>query len=155
MLIVNLCKFIEPRKEDKNKYTLKHFINLMKYPPNRKMLKNACASKVITFYHIRTGEFEKEDFSEQYTERFNKINFEQDLEEINIIHSKICDYRNKRLCHNDKTYCDYNEMPNIDELHSDIDKLEEMMKKYYEVFGISVNFNKQKNSYNNFQLLLP
>ena len=30
-LVLNLCKLLEPRKDDKNKFTLTHFIDLLKY----------------------------------------------------------------------------------------------------------------------------
>ena len=155
-LILNLCKLTEPRKNDKNKYTLKHFINLLKYKPNYDMLVHNLQQKTVDVHNMNTGKIEKESVAEEYLRRLKAIDFAQDLDEIDKIHKKISEYRNKKICHNEKTMLTTQELPSIDELHVDIEKIEKLMKSYFSLFGIHIIYDSLKtpNFYNNFKLSL-
>ena len=155
-VILSLCKLLEPRKNDRNKYTLKHFVNLIKYKPNYEMLKSEYDSKVIELHNIHTGETEKISVAKEYLELLKSIDFDNDLEHIEKMHNKICDYRNKRLCHNEKINSDFAKLPGIDELHKYIEEIEEMMTKYFGLFGVGMSYKNLKtpNIYFNFHLFL-
>ena len=155
-LVLNLCKLLEPRKDDRNKFTLKHFINLLKYEPNLKTLKEEFKQKTIQHHNIRTGETEEENVEHIYLEKLNSINFDNDVKDIEKIHNKIKNFRNKNLVHNDKEYDSTKLLPSIDELHDDVQKIESIFKTYFSLFGIGVNYDgfKSPNFYGNFQLNL-
>lgn len=155
-LVLNLCKLLEPRKDDKNKFTLTHFIDLLKYEPNLQTLKEEFKQKTIKHYDIRTGETEEENVEHIYLEQLNNINFDNDAKEIEKIHRKIKDFRNKKLAHNDKKYDGTKLLPSVNELHNDVQKIELIFKTYFSLFGIGVNYDsfKSPNFYGNFQLNL-
>lgn len=155
VLVLNLCKLLEPGKGDQKKHTLKHFICLLKYAPNYEMLKNELEKKTIDI-HMDTGEIEKESVAWIYLERLQKINFDEDIKKIEAIHNRIKDFRNKKLCHNEKTNDNFDILPGINELHRNIDEIEVLMKRYYELFGTCVVYREleKPNHYGNFSLHL-
>ncbi|MBE6461512.1 MAG: hypothetical protein E7006_01565 [Alphaproteobacteria bacterium] len=55
ILVLNLCKLLEPRKTDSNKYTLKNFINSIKDPNNYNMLEDVMRKSQIDIRDIGTG----------------------------------------------------------------------------------------------------
>lgn len=158
IMILNLCKILEPRKYDIDKCTLRHFIICMKNTDtgNYQMLESAMREATIENHNTRTGECEIEDVSRLMMEGFKQIDFDNDLNVIVSMHEKLEKYRNKKLCHNQKFSIDEKSLPSVNELHACIDVLEKKFKDYFHLFrmGISYDNLKTPNKYGNFKLYL-
>ena len=155
ILVLNLCKLLEPRKTDSNKYTLKNFINSIKDPNNYNMLEDAMRKSQIDIHDIGTGAIKKRSIGDQMLKTLYDIDFKADLECVEKTHAKLTDFRNKRLCHNSKE-CINEIVPTIEELHLVIDRLEEMFVKYFHLCRLGIDYRgiKGPNRYNNFILHL-
>lgn len=155
ILVLNLCKLLEPRKTDTNKYTLKNFINNIKDPKNYNMLEDVMKNSQIDVHDIGTGEKISRSIGEQMLKTLHDIDFEADLEYVENVHATLSDFRNKRLCHNSKECID-EIVPTIEELHKVIDRLEKIFVKYFHLCrqGIDYRGLKGPNHYNNFVLNL-
>ena len=152
--ILDLCKLVEKRKTDEERWTLQHFINLLRDPLNYQMLETHMKSATVPVTNLETGEISQLDVGTEKLEILKKINFQNDLDIIEDIHGKLKGYRNHKLCHNH---------PNVDalsikicELHDFIEKLIRIFERYFHVFGVSVDYDsiKKSNYYGNFHLYL-
>ena len=146
ILVLNLCKLLEPRKTDANKYTLKNFINSIKDPNNYNMLEETMQKSQIDIHDIGTGEIIKRSIGDQMLKTLHDIDFDADLEYVKEIHTKLSDFRNKRLCHNSKE-CINEIVPTIKELHLVIDHLEEMFVKYFHLCRKGMVYDGLKGPY--------
>ena len=156
VLILNLCKLLEPRKTDSNKYTLKNFINNIKNPDNYNMLEEAMKQSKIDTHDIETGSIIKLSIGEEMLNTLHAIDLEEELRYIEDIHEKLSDFRNKRLCHNSIECIDENNLPSIEELHAVIDCLEEMFVKYFHLCRQCIDYRgiKGPHRYHNFKFHL-
>lgn len=151
--VLQLCKLTEPRKQYKNKHTLRHFINLLKY--NSKMLEEQLSVATVPITDFETGEIGKLDISADRLQKLHQIDFEQDLSRVKAIHKNLQEYRNCRLCHNERS--DNKEwMITIKKLHGYIDALENIFRRYFGLFGTYIDYDSIKKSifYGNFHLEL-
>lgn len=154
ILILNLCKLVEPKQEDDDRKTLKHFINLCKDPINWNTIKDARLSTKQYITDIDTGEILDLDLSYEINQVFEDIDFDGDLIKIENIHNNLKPYRDKKISH--LTEINVENDLGFGELHSFIDVIEEIMIKYYRMFGTAVVFDNLKipNYYLNFSLYL-
>lgn len=154
ILILNLCKLVEPKQEDDDRKTLKHFINLCKDPINWNTIKDARLSTKQYITDIDTGEILDLDLSYEINQVFEDIDFDGDLIKIENIHQRLKPYRDKEISH----LTEINNVRDLSfkELHSFIDDIEDIMKKYYRMFGTAIIFDNLKtpNFYFNFSLNL-
>lgn len=150
ILVLNLCKLVEPKQTDDDRKTLKHFINLCKEPTNWNTIKNARLAVKQHITNIDTGEIIDLDLSYEINQIFENIHFEADLIKVENIHQRLKPYRDKEISHLTEINID-NDL-SFKELHSFIDNIEEIMKKYYRMFGIAATFDnvKEPNLYFNF-----
>ncbi len=149
VLVLNLCKLLEPRKADK-KYTLQYFVNFCKEPKNYKMLEKYMRHNRRVYHSGITI-----DFSREMLELLKSIDFDNDLTEIKNMLEKLKNYRDKCLCHNDANN-DNIEKPDIKEMHDFVDKIDKMISIYFKMFRVSYDNSMLQNlKYNNFELFLP
>lgn len=155
ILVLNLCKLVEPKKSDEDRRTLKHFINLCKNQTNFNTVKNARLAKQQTVTDIDTGKVLDFDLSYEINQVFEDIDFEKDLSKIETIHQRLKPYRDKKISH--LTPINVENDLDFKELHSFIDNIEEIIKKYYRMFGTAITFDnlKSPNFYFKFNLNLP
>lgn len=157
-LVLNLCKLLEPKKDNKNECTLRHFINTIKDKKhgNYQMMEEKMMSETIVITNITDGSKKIDNIGGIMLHQFHNIDLDKDLECIQTIHSKLKDYRDKKLCHNDKQELDESTLPNIEELHTYIDEIKDIFIKYFHVFfrqGIDYS-DLERNKYGKFHLFL-
>jgi len=154
ILVLNLCKLVEPKQADDDRKTLKYFINLCKEPSNWNTIKSARFATKQYITDIDTGEILDLDLSYEINQIFEQIDFEADLIKVENIHQRLKTYRDKKISHLTEINID-NDL-SFNELHSFIDDIEEIMKKYYRMFGTAIVFDnlKTQNFYFNFSLNL-
>lgn len=154
ILVLNLCKLVEPKQTDDDRKTLKHFINLCKESINWNTIKSARLAAKQHITDIDTGEIIDWDFSYEINQIFENIDFEADLIKVENIHQRLKPYRDKEISH----LTEINNVRDLSfkELHSFIDDIEDIMKKYYRMFGTAIIFDNLKtpNFYFNFSLNL-
>ncbi len=152
-LIMNLCKILEPRKNDKHKCTLRFFVQFCK--DNYPLLEKTMQKATVTFTDITTGESHERSIAPEMLTVLHNINFEADLTLIDKMHRKLKRCRDKRLAHNYKMASKI-PFPPIDELHGFIDIIEKMMVTYHHLFreGIDNSNLKHPNRYGDFSLHL-
>ena len=153
IITLDLCKILEEKKQN---YTLTNFI--------KDLIKNYDSfTKKIRESNNELIEEIKKNFPnvDNYDPKIPEFNipvsdFEYDLEQIKNIHNTLIKYRNKKLCHNDKSIEQKDLLPeNIKKLHSYIDEIENIIIKYLRIFNLYVdNNNLKKINYNNFKLEL-
>lgn len=154
ILVLNLCKLIEPKQTDDDRKTLKHFINLCKESTNWNTIKSARLATKQYITDIDTGEILDLDLSYEINQIFEHIDFKADLIKIENIHQRLKPYRDKEISH--LTEINIVSDLSFKELHSFIDDIEDIMKKYYRMFGTAIIFDNLKtpNIYFNFILNL-
>lgn len=152
-LIMNLCKILEPRKDDKDKHTLRFFVQFCK--DNHQLLEETMQKATVTFTDITTSETHEYSIGPEMLETLHNIDFDADLAKIDVMHKKLKRCRDKRLAHNYKTDKEI-PFPPIDTLHNFIDVIEQMMVTYHHLFREGVDYNslKHPNRYGNFILHL-
>ncbi len=152
-LIMNLCKILEQRKNDKHRCTFRFFVQFCK--DNYQLLDETMRKATITLTDITTGEIIEQSIGSEMLAALHNIDFDADLAKIDEMHKKVKRYRDKRLAHNHKLTKKI-PFPPIDELHEFIDTIEQMMITYHHLFreGIDNSGLKHPNQYGNFVLHL-
>lgn len=146
-LLLNLCKILEPKKDD-NKYTLRFFVEYCRSHYDEIREKMATAKRVWHSGHV-------DDLSGIMLEIFNSIDFNNDLTRIDFMLSQMKNYRDKHLCHSD---VDGVELlpPEIIEMHSFVDELNEMIVRYFKLFRRAIcNYGITHLKYHDFTLHMP
>lgn len=154
--ILNLCKILEPRKNDSKKRTLQYFINWWKKPENHQKLEQYLETQFIIATDIDTGEKHQISISENMLEDLKHVNFDEDLAKIQLIHEKLKTYRDTKLCHNDCRELSIS-LPQITEINDFITDLEIMINKYFHIFcrqAYSYEALKTPQFYHDFNLHL-
>lgn len=155
-LVLNLCKLLEYKS--KNQYTLRHFINTIKNTKcgNYQMFEESMRNTTIDMHELGTNAIKKMSIGELMLKEFKQIDFDADLNFIESIYNRMKNYRDKKLCHNDKDYVDDGALPSIDELHDAIDKIKNIFVKYFHIFRIAMVYDDldRPHRYNNFKLFL-
>lgn len=153
-LILTLCRILEAKKDDDERKTLKHFINSLKYESNYKIIKNKVDTAQID-YHCDNGDIDYEDISEEMQKILDAIDFGEDIVDIDTMHNKLKNIRNKELAHLTGVEIRKEDRPEINELHQYIDKIVKMAKKYHALFRCGIDYGEnEKNNYLNFKLEL-
>lgn len=155
-LILNLCKLLEYKTQ--NQSTLRHFINTIKDVDsgNYHMLENCMRNATIDMHDIDDHSVKKMSIGEMMLAELKQIDFEADLSFIESIYDRMQEYRNKRLCHNDKDYSSSDTLPDIDELHAAVDKLKMMFVTYFHICRKGIDFSNldRPNRYGDFTLFM-
>ena len=142
-LIMNLCKLLEPKKEDKERKTLKHFLKSIENPNNWETIyKYKMKQTRYKAVKASTGETIELDFGQYIKDVLNNMNVQADIDKIEDIHTKLKPIRDKKIAHSTK------ETPNeifFSELHNYIEILKEIITKYYRIFGKIVLFDTLEN----------
>lgn len=158
-IVLNLCKILEPAKNDPRKHTLRHFINSWKGATDRARLEEHLKRATITFTDIDTGEMHEESIADSMLAQLREIDFDADLEKVESMHNKLKDYRNTQLCHNDCSKPDSTnqDVPAIAEINDFISEIESIIGKYFHIFcreGYVYDALKTPQIYRNFNLHL-
>jgi len=154
--ILNLCKILEPRKDDSRKRTLRYFVNFWKQPNSYELLKSHLEKATITSHNRHTGETHVIPIGNHLLSDLQKIDFESDITRIQAIHEELKTYRDTQLCHNDCREIDI-VLPQIRKINGFSDELEKMIINYFYIFcrhGYVFDDLKRPQSYHNFNLHL-
>lgn len=110
----------------------------------------------IDMHDIDDHSVKKMSIGDMMLAELKQIDFEADLSFIESIYDRMQEYRNKRLCHNDKDYASSDTLPNIDELHAAVDKLKMMFVTYFHICRKGIDFSDldRPNRYGNFTLFM-
>ena len=153
-IILTLCRVLEPKKDDHERKTLKHFIHSLKDDRNYDIIRQAADTAQIE-HHDLNGDVEYEDISEEMQKILNSIDFDRDITDIEAMYDRLKTIRNKKLAHLTDVIIKEEDRLKIIELHQFIDKIIEMAKKYHALFRFGVNYGEnEKNNYFNFKLML-
>ena len=153
-IILTLCRVLEPKKDDHERKTLKHFIHSLKDDRNYDIIRQAADTAQIEL-HDHNGDIECEDISGEMQKILNSIDFDQDITDIEAMYDRLKTIRNKKLAHLTDVIIKEEDRLKIIELHQFIDKIIEMAKKYHALFRFGVNYGEnEKNNYFNFELVL-
>ncbi len=153
VLILNLCKILEPAIYDKRKRTLRYFINWCR--DNYSLLEETMQKATITMTDVTTGAKSELPIGDEMMAALKSINFDSDLLKIEEFHQKLKAYRDKQLAHNYETD-EKVIMPEIQDMHRFIDDIEEMMITYHHLFreGLDNSGLKHPYKYGKFTLFL-
>ncbi len=130
-LILSLCRILEPKMDD-NRKTLKHFINSLNLLDNRLLIENAVNNAKVKVYgdtNVRDW-----DISEEMKKVYHSINFEDDLNVVGQIHTKIKIIRDKKIAHSTDVNIEEKDKPAFEILHEDIEKIVNIVKRYNKLF---------------------
>jgi len=152
-LIINLCKILERKNNQKDKCTLRYFVQYCK--DNYKMLKNMVQTNNAISTDANIGKEIECLRRISALKLLDNIDFDKDLSEIEEMYKTIKTYRDKRLVHIYKITSDI-DFPTIDKLHAFVDNIERLMRTYHCLFKEDVDYSclKQRNKYGNFVLHL-
>lgn len=155
-LILNLCKLLERKGTWEQRRTLQHFLNLCKEPTNWETFKRSRLGDKIFVEDPATKKKEELSYYDYIVrENFNNVEVNDDLEKIKSFHDELSDLRNHGIAHLTVKKVEAANL-NFERLHKIIDELDEIIKKYYHLFGIGIDNSDLKRPcrYNNFKLTL-
>lgn len=154
VLILTLCRILEAKTYDSERKTLRHFINSLKHESNYQIIKQQINVAQID-YHYDNGDIEYEDISENMLKILNSIDFDRDITDIEIMHNKLKNIRDKQIAHLTNVDETMLNRPEIIEMHQYIDKIIEKLKKYHVLFRHGIDYGENvKNTYVNFKFEL-
>ena len=154
--ILNLCKILEPRKDDIRKRTLRYFINFWQQPENYNTLRLYLKGLHIVLHDRATGEEHIMSIADDMLAELDAIDFKNCLVKVQTIHDRLKIYRNTKLCHNDCREIEV-VLPQINEINEFITEIEDMIVKYFHIFcrrAIVLDNLKMPQVYANFNLHL-
>lgn len=156
VLILNLCKLFEPKKKCKKRRTLRYFLNLCKEPKNWETLKKTRLERKILSVDITTNKEDiLPDFEYIVNEIFDSVDVDADLDKLDVFYKELKPFRDNEIAHLTTKEIDISGL-NFEKLHEMVDEIDNMITKYYHLFGIGIDNDdlKKPHRYENFQLTL-
>lgn len=159
VLILDLCKILEPKRlsaNDTRKQTLQYFIGYWAQPAQYNLLKDYLKKSFVVGTDIETGEKHVHPIGEQMLLFLDSMDFSSDIKSIRDMYNRLVGYRDTCLCHHDKKQIEETVLPDIYTLLSYVDKIDEIMVRYYKIFRVALVHDelRRPQNYGNFVLRL-
>ena len=164
VLILNLCKLLEPKKDWEERRTLRYFLNLCKEPKNWETLKKTRLKRKILSVDITTNKEDVlPDFEYIVNEIFDSVDVDADLDKLDVFYKELKPFRDNEIAHLTIKEVDKEVDKKVDkkdlsfeQLNKMVDEIDNMITKYYHLFGIGIDNDdlKKPHRYENFQLTL-
>ena len=144
------------RKKCKKRRTLRYFLNLCKEPKNWETLKKTRLERKILSVDITTNKEDiLPDFEYIVNEIFDSVDVDADLDKLDVFYKELKPFRDNEIAHLTTKEIDISGL-NFEKLHEMVDEIDNMITKYYHLFGIGIDNDdlKKPHRYENFQLTL-